>query len=256
MPNGPAGQESSQKFTLVVGDKEYSRRTALLVMGAVGLFVVAFFGGVVALVVRGKRQVWRSDEEQSALVELARTRDWSYSASKSGAADRYSGVEPFPTHSYGVGVSDYIEGRYRGRSFRCFEYRDEITDRRARQQNQQRYFAVFALTTAASIPRVVVRRQKVLDDVFADGHIVELGNSEFDGTFRVVATDVRVARDVVAGRLARFLTTDPRAKNAPLRFDRGELVTWYEGRLRPPEILPHLNYLCDVLERVPERVWQ
>lgn len=254
MPSRPAGLDSPQKFTLVVGDKEYSRRTALLVMGSIALFVVAFFGGIIALIVRGERKERRSDEEQSGLIALARTRGWSYSASKSGGADRYSGVEPFPTHSHGVGVSDYVEGRYRGRGFHCFEYRDEINDRRDRYQDQQRYFAVFALTTTASIPRVVVRQQKLLDDVFANGHVVRLGNSEFDKTFRIVANDVQIAREVVAGPLARFLITDSRAKDAPLRFDRGELITWYEGRLRPQEILPHLNYLCDVLEHVPQQV--
>jgi hypothetical protein len=33
--------------------------------------------------------------------------------------------------------------------------------------------------------------------------------------------------------------------------DRGELITWYEGRLRPQDLLRHLNHLCDALERVP-----
>ncbi|MBG7699450.1 hypothetical protein HCJ76_15495 [Streptomyces sp. MC1] len=37
--------------------------------------------------------------------------------------------------------------------------------------------------------------------------------------------------------------------DAPLRFHRGELITWSRGRLREEAVLPKLNYLCDVLDR-------
>ncbi|MEU8568636.1 hypothetical protein AB0C51_09780 [Streptomyces pathocidini] len=255
MSNEADQKGSSRDIGLVIGQREYSRRTALLVLGGACLLFIAIFGGVITLIVLGKRRTARNDEEQADLVKLAQTRHWSYSASKSGAVDRYSGADPFPTASFNVTAWDYIEGRYRGRSFACFEYRDKNNNGHTRPQDKQQYFAVFAVATAASIPRVVIREHKLLDGVFAGGEVVELGDSKFDGKFRVVTSDVRTAREVLEGRLAHFLTTDSRAQDAPLRFDRGELITWYEGRLRPDEVLPHLDFLCDALECVPERAW-
>ncbi|WP_372350705.1 hypothetical protein [Streptomyces sp. KL116D] len=50
-----------------------------------------------------------------------------------------------------------------------------------------------------------------------------------------------------------FRTTAPR-KN-PLRVRDDELFTWYTGTLSPQAVEERLNYLCDVLDRIPARTW-
>lgn len=88
------------------------------------------------------------------------------------------------------------------------------------------YYSVFSVTTPTAIPRSLIR---VLDDL--------------DGDF-------------ADGKLEEFLRTDPRAESVPLRFDKGELITWFEGRLRSQDVLPKLNFLCDVLEHTSASVWE
>lgn len=221
-------EPKKRRNVVIVNDREIPRRYFLLATGgAVTLFGGAFGGIVWASRIRTQEDS-RSDEEVSDLIALARRRGWTYREQNAGGVDRYEGVAPFPNVSSGLSSWDDIEGRLRGRDIRCFEYRDDRMVRSAgpkRFETKTTYYSVFSVTTPTTVPRAVVHEPADLRGKFA------------------------------AGRLATLLRTDPRATGTPLRFDKGELITWFEGRLRPKEVLPKLNYLCDVVESTPASVW-
>lgn len=52
------------------------------------------------------------------------------------------------------------------------------------------------------------------------------------------------------------LYEDERAARLPFRFADKELVCWEPGQLHIPSVLTMLDYLSDVLDRVPEFVWE
>lgn len=219
---------------------------------ALFLFIGALFAFVITMMVRTGKRDGRTDQEEAGLIRLAHGRGWSYTPSVPGWADRYCGAEPFPQTGTSLAVSDYIAGEFRGRPFCCFEYRSRpagVGETGAKPQ--MRFVSVFAVSMPAAVPRLIIRRPRALDGVFAGGRVVQLGIPAFDEDFHVISDDESFARNVVAGYLTQFLTSDPRAKASPLRFHGSELITWHQGRLRPQEIEPNLNYLRDVLDRMP-----
>ncbi|MEU9371150.1 hypothetical protein AB0D71_42275 [Streptomyces avermitilis] len=222
-------REPKRRNMVIVNDREIPRRYFL--MASAGAFVLfgGAFGGIVWANWSSSQEDSRSDEAVSDLIALARQQGWTYKTRDAGGVDRYEGIAPFPNVSSGLSAWDDMEGRYRGRSIRCFEYRDEKSVRSAgstRSRTKMTYYSVFSVATPATIPRTVVREPGDLDGDFADD------------------------------KLEKFLRTDPRAEGVPLRFDKGELITWYEGRLRSEDVPPKLNYLCDVLEHTPTSVWE
>jgi hypothetical protein len=199
-------------------------------MAGAGVFALfgGAFGGIVWASWSSDQENSRSDDEVSDLVVLAGQQGWTYKAQDAGGVDRYEGVAPFPDVSSGLSAWDDIEGRLRGRSIRCFEYRDEETVRSTgsnRSSAKTTYYSVFSVTTPSTIPRIVIREPGDLDGDLADDELKE------------------------------FLSTDPRAEGTPLRFDKGELITWFEGRLRSEDVPPKLNYLCDVLDHTAALAW-
>ncbi|MFI1790285.1 hypothetical protein ACH40D_17900 [Streptomyces olivaceoviridis] len=195
---------TKRRNVVIVNDREIPRRHFLL--AAAGVFVLfgGAFSGIVWAGWSDAQENSRGDEEVSALVALARRRGWTYRARVAGGADRYEGAAPFPDVSSGLSVWDCVEGRHRGRTVRCFEYRDVRTVQSAgpgRSLTKTSYYAVFSVTAA----------------------------------------------DTVRGSVVRAADAD-----GPLRFDGGELITWTKGRLREEDVLPKLDYLCNVLDRASD----
>ncbi|MFF4042153.1 hypothetical protein [Streptomyces sp. NPDC001816] len=228
MNNEDPSRPPEQRRVVIVNDREIPRRYFLLVGTGIVVLFAGAFGSIVWASWSNARKDSRSEEELSRLAALASEHGWAYQEQDKGGVDRYEGVTPFPKASSGLSAWDDIEGRHRGRSIRCLEYRDEKTVRSAgpkRFDTTTTYYSVFSVTTPGTVSRTVVREPGDLHGKFADG------------------------------KLENFLRNDPRAAGAPLRFDKGELITWFEGRLRPKDVLPKLDFLCDVLEHTPTSVW-
>lgn len=229
----------------------------------VGFFVavVAVFAGVITLlVVLGRRQ-HRSRADLAALVDFAHQHGWSYQPSDTGAADRFAGGEPFPRWSRHLTVAHLVSGTYRQRGFASFEYQRRTPNpgRRSRTANQRpEHFQITAVRLPGHGPTLQVRRAgwgaRVLDRLGAKG--LTFDDPEFDEAFRVTGDDEAFAREVLTGGLRRWLLSDPRARDFPLRFERDELVTWRRGRLTAPAVQESLEFLSDVLDRVRAAAWQ
>lgn len=228
----------------------------LILVGMI-LFMGAIFGFVVYSWRHTNKRDGRSDEQRADLIRFVQGRGWSHTAHVPGGGDRYCGGPPLPVDGVNVPVWDLVTGEFRGRAFCCFEY--HTRDINANGPETWQYYSVFAVTMPTSSPRMTVDRPRALDKVntrlqtavFGGGEVVELGIPEFDEQFRVIADDTNHARIVLSGHLGQFLTSDPRAKDHPLRFHGNELLTWHKGRIRPEQIEPKLDYLCDIVDSRP-----
>lgn len=225
----------------------------LILIGMI-LFMAAFFGFIIWAWRYVNKRDNRSPQQFEELIQFVETQGWSHTAWTAG--DRYCGGEPLPMKGDNIPIRDHIVGEFRGRPISCFE-------RNSREMNTDgpdsvRYSAVYAVTMLTPVPRMVIKRPRAMDKVnaradavFGGGKVMELGDPEFDEAFRLIANDEEFARSVLAGPMAQFLISDPRAKGQPLRFQENHLLTWHRGRLRAEEIEQKLNYLCDVLDRLP-----
>lgn len=86
----------------------------------------------------------------------------------------------------------------------------------------------------------------------------DAGLDEFDVAFFVYATRAGLARQLLHPPLVEFLTVDDRAATFhwPIWLRRDHLFTWSKERLGVEGVLARLDYLCDVLDRVPSSVWK
>lgn len=216
------------------------------------LLVAVVFTGVITLAVASLRRARRLRTDQDALVPLAQRNGWHYQARNTGYADRFTGG-PLPRFSRNLRVSHLVTGTVRGRPFGCFQYRRRAVGSGGRgARTTYETFRVFAVGTSTPRPTVQVARAglggRLLDRVGAGG--VEVGDPEFDAAFRITG-DATSARQALGPQLRRWLLDDPRAARWPLRFERDELVTWQPGPLTASSVESALEFLCDVLDRVP-----
>jgi hypothetical protein len=242
---------SDKKFTLVMGDKEYPRRVALPVVGGLALLVGGGIFGIMRLVDTMNQEDVLTREEQVRLKNIADEHGWTYSYSESGVVDELEGADPFPDASSGLVVDHYTHGRYRGRDIRYFEYADETTMTNNNGRSRTDYYAVFVVSTPDTVPRTLIREEGFLDSVFGGGEVVKTGDSAFDTEFSVITQDREAAEKLVTPRLIDHLSREPDARELPLRFENGEVLTWSEERLRPQQVMARLNYLTEVVNHLP-----
>ncbi|MGP8301071.1 hypothetical protein ACTPOK_24735 [Streptomyces inhibens] len=219
------------------------------------LVMAAIFGGYIWASRHVKKRDGQNAQQRAELLQFIESRGWSHTYSVPGGGDRYCGGTPLPMQGTNIPVWDYTVGEFRGRTFCCFEYN---TRNSSSGPDAWRYNTVFAVTMPTSVPRMVIKKPRAVDKVnaradalFGGGKVMELGDPAFDEAFRLIANDEEYARSTLTGPMAQFLTSDPRAKDEPLRFQGNDLLTWYQGRLRPQDIDQKLNYLCDVLDHWP-----
>lgn len=221
------------------------------------LIVGGMFALVITMMVRARRSRARGVEERTEAIRIARERGWSYQQATYGEIDRLCGMAPLPVSGRNLQALHYITGEFRGRSFCCFEYRTgtlNVND--GPGSNQPAFWTFYAVTAPGPGPELVVRRPQTLDGMTQRGRVVQLGVPNFDEAFRVLTDDELFARNALTGEVASFLSADPRAtKDAPLRLHNDELLTWRRGRLSPQDLDERLDYLCDVLDRIPPGVW-
>ncbi|KUL37258.1 hypothetical protein ADL22_22060 [Streptomyces sp. NRRL F-4489] len=217
------------------------------------LFMVSFFG-FVGWTMWSSRKDGRNAEQLKELIRFAQQRGWAYADVARSKRGRYfTGKVAERVFVYDFGAYDFITGTFRGRTFRCFELRSRPASPDGPESTK--ITVTFELELPMAVPLTTIKRRRPLDTVgarfFANDKVVELGLPVFDKTFRVMTEDEDFARHALSGALAQFLATDPRAPSEPLLLSRNVLSTTYTGRLRVEQVDAKLNYLSDVLDRLP-----
>ncbi|MGW3205412.1 hypothetical protein [Streptomyces sp. NPDC001135] len=225
------------------------------------VLIVAFIAGMFALVftvsARGRKKSTQIREDYAQLARMAPERGWTYEERARGRIDQYCGAGPMPGRGSNLSAWHYTTGEFRGRSFTYFEYRyvNPMSGADAVERKQPIVETVFVVTTPGSAPPMEVLLPSKLDSVLDRRTRTQLGVPEFDQNFRLVTTHEDFVRNTLTSTLVPFLLEDPRAKKSPLQLRDSELFTWYRGTLSPQNVDEKLNYLCDVLDRIPAQAW-
>lgn len=220
-------------------------------------FIAGMFILVFAMSRHGRKKVAQIREDYAQLARIAPERGWTYEARARGKIDQHCGAGPMPGRGSNLSAYHYTTGELRGRSFKYFEYRyiNPMSGADAADRKQPIIESVFIVTTPGSGPSVEILLPSKLDAVLDRRARMQLGVPEFDQQFRVVTKDEGFVQRALSDAVVPFLLSDPRAKKSPLHLRDCELFTWYTGTMSPKAVDEKLNYLCDVLDRIPEQAW-
>ncbi|MGH1556206.1 hypothetical protein ACRAWF_43870 [Streptomyces sp. L7] len=130
----------------------------------------------------------------------------------------------------------YITGEFRGRSFKCFEYRysNPLSGSSGVGESKKLTIeSIFLVSAPGSGPFLQIGRPGKLDAVLGRRPRTLMGITEFDEKFRVVTDDEDFARSILSDPMPAFLLADSRAQKSPLRLRDDELFTWYTGTAFP-----------------------
>jgi hypothetical protein len=184
----------------------------------------------------------------------AARRGWRYVEHYPGLVDRFTGT-PFG-RGHEADAKHMLDGTHRGRRMLAFEY--VVKDGQGAAGDAGRRYTVVSAALPWPKPTLEVTRKgrgrTLLAMAGAGGP--GLGDEEFTRAFHVRTDDEGFARAVLHPGMTRWLLADGRAQAIPFRFEGGDLIAWDERGLTPSTVDSMLDFLCDVLDRVPPSAWK
>lgn len=217
------------------------------------LVILVVVIGVAVLVIR-----WQLHKRKvAAFRAFAAQRGWAYRERDDRFTDRYLGT-PFG-QGFGRQASHVLTGLHRDRSFAAFEYLYKEHQGSGKNRRTVTYRnTVVALDTPAARPTLELSREGIGRKLLGLVGIrdLQLESEEFNKSFHIRAENDRFAYDVLHPRTMEWMLADQRCRDLPFRFERADLLTWQEGSIHLGSIPWMLDYLCDVLDRVPTFVWK
>lgn len=213
--------------------------------------MLLWWAGVAALLVWASRRKARKKREAAEsyakLQAYAATRGWRFEKVVPGLVDAYQGAEPLPVTSRGLPGDNVVSGAYRGFGFRAFEHRvyNSDIDVDGVDSTSVTVNSFWALDLGVDVPDLRVYQDGWFDTV-TRGRAMQVGNPQLQDDFHIVSSDEERAREVLSGGLAKFLTSDPRARDLGLRLHDRQLITWRtRSGLSAESIEESLDYLVD-----------
>lgn len=206
---------------------------------------------VVALLATAGQALLRVRARQR-LQGWARSTGWRYSPRD----DEWTTISS--SHPFGQGrdhrACDVVQGPYDGRDALAFDYRWTTGHGRDRAVHHAH---VVALRLPAFLPTVQVTPEG-LGTVLAHlvgAQDVRFESDDFNRAYRVTASDLRTASDVLNPRLLeRLLRAD--ARHVSWRIDGGWVLSWRPGGWDLDSLAARLGVLGAVVRAVPRHVWQ
>jgi len=214
--------------------------------------------GVVVVVGAGLYFQYQAHKKKvAAFTALAAERGWRYTERDRALANRFQGT-PFG-EGHGRDARHVLTGSFRDRPMLAFEYTYKETHGTGDDRRTETYhYTVVSLGLPAPKPTLQVNREglgrKLLGLVGVRD--LQLESEAFNKTFHIRTENEKFAYDVLHPRMMEWMLADQRALSTPFRFERGDLVTWDQGKIDVSNVDGLLNYLSDVLERVPSFVWK
>ncbi|MCA1824086.1 MAG: DUF3137 domain-containing protein [Mycobacteriales bacterium] len=198
---------------------------------------------------------FRADERRRvALKQLAAAKGWAYRPYDPSLTSRWVG-RPFG-EGFDRQAANVVSGVVRGLDLVAFDYRykERTTDAQGHSTTTTHRYAVCALHLPTILPEIHVTTENVLTRLgnavgFED---IELESDAFNRRFRVQSRDRKFACDVLTPRTMEALLANP----LEFRLELSDVVTWWDGRLQPLEILRRAATLARVVDGVPEFVWK
>lgn len=209
--------------------------------------------GVVAVLAAG---YLLERKRRDHLMRYALMRGWQYAGENPHLVSRWDGT-PF-----GKGdrrrARNVLTGQEAGRPFTAFDYsyQTHSTDSKGRRTTTTHRFAVCAaplpaaLGTVEVVPEDLFTRVASAVGLMAD---IELESEDFNRSFRVRATDPKLASDVLSPRTMHYLLS---ARPNAWRLEGGHILSWRSGRLDPAEVVRTCAVLDRVIDGIPTFVWK
>lgn len=214
---------------------------AVVVAAVVGISVLAYK--------RHKRRI-------AAFKQHAQNMGWTYRGWDDSLGGRFIGT-PFG-RGHSRRARHVFTGQHRGRWFVAFEYLYSETHSDGKNTTTTTYQnLVVGVSTPADRPTLEITKeglgQRFLGAIgFKD---LQLESEEFNRAFKIKAAQNKFAYDVLHPRMMEWMLADRRAIRFPFRFERSDLVTWERGTMDIGRLTWMLDYVSDVLDRVPQFVW-
>lgn len=217
------------------------------------LLIVAALIAVAYFVIR-----WQLHKRKVAAFQaFAARRGWVYREHDRTLTERYLGT-PFG-QGFGKDAEHVLAGQHRGHSLVAFEY--SYKERQGSGDNRRTVtytHTVVALATPAARPTLEVSRESIGRKLLGLVGIrdLQLESEEFNKTFHIRTENDKFAYDILHPRTMEWMLGDQRCRDLPFRFERADLLTWRQGGIDLEAVVWMLEYLCDVLDRVPSFVWK
>jgi hypothetical protein len=193
----------------------------------------------------------------AAFMAFAAQRGWHYRERDDSLASRYAGT-PFG-RGFGQQAKHVLVGAHRGRELVAFEYSYKESEGSGKNKRTVTYQnTVVALNTPAPRPTLEVSREGIGRRLLGMVGIrdLQLESEDFNKSFHIRTDDDKFAYDVLHPRTMEWMLGDERCRDLPFRFERADLLTWRAGTIDLAVLGWMLDYLCDVLDRVPSFVWK
>jgi hypothetical protein len=219
---------------------------------------------IAVLVVVGAVLYFQHKARQKKIAEFtafAAQHGWRYTERDRSLVDRFLG-DPFG-QGHGRDAEHVLRGEHRGRQVMAFEYSYKETHGSGNDRRTETYrYTVVALSLPAGKPTLQVGREgfgrKLLG--FVGVRDLQLESEQFNEMFHIKTTGgtpgEKFAYDVLHPRMMEWMLGDQRARSAPFRFERGDLMTWERDKINLQKVQWMLDYLCDVVDQVPSFVWK
>jgi hypothetical protein len=213
------------------------------------LVFVAVIGLPIWLLVGALRRnrAMRDPAIGEALGQLAAAKGWRYAPRDAELVKRFD-TYPFGRSGRGRPALDLITGTHRGRQFACFQYAPRRMRPPAENPVEITYIRVFVVTLPTAVPSMVITGAGSTPRQFRR---YTVGDGSFDRAFMVGTDDAEFADRTLAEPLRRWLLDNP----PPVRVQLlgTNLIGWRADMVgfNPHMVEPELNYLNDLVDRIP-----
>ena len=227
-------------------------------MGDAGTVLLYILG---ALVVVGILY-WQYKAKQKKITEFrafAAKRRWQYFERGDSKLENRFLDEPF-----GQGqdrrARHVFRGEHRGRKILAYEYSYTTysNDSDGRRRAETHDHVITSVYLPKPKPVLELAREgfgrKLLG--FVGVRDLQLESEQFNEKFLIKTDDNRFAYDILHPRMMEWMLGDERALRYGFRFERGDLMVWDHGQLQLDDVMARLDYLCDILDQVPDYVWK
>lgn len=234
--------------------------TALILVIVIG-GTLLFAGAMIWFLVWNGRQL--AAEEKVALDRLQQElpqRGWTYTEQDDRYAEVYNAqreqaprpvMQPFARPPRASAARDVITGTHRGRPFLAARFRATHDGKTADE------LCVWVRTPAVR-PYVHAEKAFAIQSKVneAIGRDLRTGDPEFDRAFDVTAEHPGFAREVLNPNVTQYLlTTDRDYRAVWLQSDFIDASDVIGDHRDPQQLIPALDFRCDILDRIPQRLW-
>lgn len=212
---------------------------------------------IIAVIVIGSwsLRLYLTVRRRKERMAFAADREWEYLGDQQSFADQFQGP---PFRAWGRGrVHDLMAGRHRDRNIWVFEYEYTEKDRDDddRQTTRHHHHMMWVVGLPCAMPDLEVRPEGLLGGRVASAlgfQRIRLDRPDFDADFLVKSSDEAFARRVLTPEVAdRHLGV----RDFDWRFEGMYMVSFEDRRLELDRLMPHLDMMCDILDRMPADVW-